>query len=78
MKKVVSVSTPDDTVFADPPVGQRALVQMGETGPYILNCRLVPSFGKYVGSYATITEVNQNNGKDSDAYPYYAKVKIEK
>lgn len=78
MKKVVSVSTPDDTVFADPPVGQRALVQMGETGPYILNCRLVPSFGKYVGSYATITEVNQNKGKDSDAYPYYAKVKIEK
>lgn len=78
MKKVVAVSTSADSILADSPVGQRALIQMGENGPCILNCRLVPGFGKYVGSYATITEVDQNKGKDADAYPYYAKVKIEK
>lgn len=78
MKKVVSTSTSSENGITDSPVGQRALVQMGETGPYILNCRLAPCFEKYVGSYAIITEINQNKGKDADAYPYYAKVKIEK
>ena len=69
MKKVV--------LTADTPLGQRAMIQMGQTGPYILNCRLAPCFEKYVGSYATIIEVNPNKGKDAEAYPYYAKVKVE-
>lgn len=78
MKKVVAVPTSTNNTLTNSPVGQRDLVQMGETGPYILNCRLAPCFEKYVGSYAIITEINPNNGKDADAYPYYAKVKIEK
>lgn len=78
MKKVVAVPTSTNNTLTNSPVGQRDLVQMGETGPYILNCRLTPCFEKYVGSYAIITEINPNNGKDADAYPYYAKVKIEK
>ena len=78
MKKIVAVPTPPNNALTDSPVGQRSLIQTGESGPYILNCRLAPCFEKYVGSYAIITEINQNKGKDADAYPYYAKVKIEK
>lgn len=59
-------------------VGQRAVIQRGESGPYILNCRIAPKIDKYVGSYATITKVTPNKWKDADAYPNFAEVEIEK
>lgn len=75
MKRVVSVPSIDNSVT--PPIGQKSIILSGENGPYILNCRLVPSFAKYVGKYATITEISPNRGTDAVNFPYYAKVKVE-
>lgn len=76
MKKLVSVSVPTAEGI-ETPVGQKSIIKSGECGPYILNCRLAPCFDKYVGKYATITEVNANKGKDVADFPYYAKVHVE-
>lgn len=77
MKRTVSTAIPSTNNSAISPVGQRSTILAGENGPYILNCRLAPCFAKYVGKYATITEVNTNKGKDVSDFPYYAKVNVE-
>ena len=68
-----------DKEISDSPVGKRAVILSGKSGPYILNCRLPNKFCKYLGKYATIKSVTNNTGKDSQTYPFYATtIDIEK
>lgn len=78
MKRIVSVPTPHFDSTSTSPIGQKSMIFAGENGPYISNCRLAPCFAKYVGKYATITEVNPNNGKDATEFPFYAKINLDK